>query len=408
MKYISGIYRKRDPIKGQCNDGTFTTGNCNWHGGFKTCDLKELTVKKVVEKTKNPDGINWVRSVRLKDIHIARHLFQNRDTEFSEDSVKKIISAVKSGTFHIQVFDPILLWRDMSSGKLYILSGHSRYEAFSRLSEEGYKQFNSIPSRIIDVDQQTALNIARDSNNLGTMETDSERAKRYRELLAGGMSLKDVMVKARQLEGSNANRVVAYAFLNPSGKTFDFIKAMERGEIESAGNMKNIAYWIADARMKFYDLTNSHENELLDWLLKGAYTTLANKDRFIERVKIAMARNSFMGNFDNTKPLNIANQATRSQFDEDLENAMIELKDAQKSRDTKLKELTQRGATRDQIDRIMLQFNADVLRAQQEVSRIQANKGMYANAEKSQGVLFGIEKILKNQTVQNIIINYLV
>lgn len=395
MRYISGIYKKRDPIRGQCNDGTFTTGNCNWHGGFKTCDLKNIIVQKMVEKSVDPQSVNWVRSVPLKDIFIARHLFQNRDTEYSEDSVKKIIQAVKSGTFHIEVFDPILLWKD--NGKLFILSGHSRYEAFTRLANEGLKQFSSIPSRIIDVDRETAINIARDSNNLGTNETDSERAKRYRELLAGGMPLKDVLVKARQLEGSNANRVVAYAFLNPSGKTFDFIKAMERGEIESAGNMKNIAYWIADARMKFNSLTNSHENELLDWLLKGAYTTLANKDRFIDRVRIAMGRNSFMGDFDNTKPLNIANQATRSQFDEDLEEAMNELKEVQKLRDAKLKELTQRNATREQIDRIMLQFNADVLRSQQNVSRIQQNKGMYQQAEKSQGALFGFKKLFRKK-----------
>ena len=74
--------------------------------------------------------------VDIKEIGFDRKLFQNREEEYSEESVQRIIQAVQEGAFKFEVFDPILLWK-RPDGRLIVLSGHSRTEAFSRLAKMG-------------------------------------------------------------------------------------------------------------------------------------------------------------------------------------------------------------------------------------------------------------------------------
>lgn len=98
---------------------------------------------------------NLVSLVNLDKIKTNTQIFQNRDNEYSERSVFSILNAVNNNTFNWQELDPILLFRDKNDlfGHLYILSGHSRTEAFRRLSAQGKKykgkSFDKIPAKII-------------------------------------------------------------------------------------------------------------------------------------------------------------------------------------------------------------------------------------------------------------------
>jgi hypothetical protein len=89
---------------------------------------------------------------------------------------------------------------------LYVLAGHSRYEAFKRLSTT-YKDdldvqtyckqhncdFNNLPSLILnDINFEDARMVALMSNALATAETDVERSDVYRHMRMMGKEKKHI------------------------------------------------------------------------------------------------------------------------------------------------------------------------------------------------------------------------
>jgi hypothetical protein len=74
------------------------------------------------------------RDIPLSLIVKRPDLFQNRDHDFSQDTVDGILTAIEIGEFFWYAMDPIKLWRDPESNELVLLAGFSRTEAFSRAS----------------------------------------------------------------------------------------------------------------------------------------------------------------------------------------------------------------------------------------------------------------------------------
>lgn len=186
--------------------------------------------------------------VPLRDILTNEKLFQNRTDSFSMESVDRIVQAVENNTFKWQVFDPILLWQS-PTGKLFVLSGHSRFEAFNRLSKINAKvqgkDFNNIPAKIINVPEAEAVRIALMSNTLSTPESVTERAIFYRQLLQNGTSTKEVTETAKMYEGKNAIFIINIAYLDPNGKTFNFLRRYQRkSDTDEYRAAHNIANWI--------------------------------------------------------------------------------------------------------------------------------------------------------------------
>lgn len=124
--------------------------------------------------------------------------FQNRESDFSTRSVTNIIEAVKDGSFRWSNLDPIILWQpnraveelkvfEKERPRYYVLSGHSRLEAFRRLYDmqataQG-RDFGYIPAKIeVGISFEETQKIALNSNTLSTKETDIERAAYYRTL----------------------------------------------------------------------------------------------------------------------------------------------------------------------------------------------------------------------------------
>ena len=76
------------------------------------------------------------------------------------------------------------------------------------------------------------------------------------------------------MEGANATKIIAFSFLNPNGKTFYALVALDSGDQTSKTNLSSIARWIGNARQNYPLLSNQHENELYEWLVdKKGYGT---------------------------------------------------------------------------------------------------------------------------------------
>lgn len=303
---IGAIYAELPELY-ECNDGTYSTSKgqraCTRHGGRKSGQPVTFG---------GGGGLLNIQDVPLKSIRVNRELFQGREKAFSARSVDNIVNDATKGAFAWENLDPITLWK--SEGKLFLLSGHSRLRAFEILDEMRVKVdgkgFDRIPAKIRTGSLQDAQRMALESNTLSTKENDVERAAYYRRLRQDGQPEKETAAQVKKNEGRNGSNVYAYTFLSPSGRTWATLKQFAEGEDQSATLAKTLARWIGNARRQFPNLTNEHEAELHAWLfdLKG-YSTgpggVSNERDFLEKVAVFVQKNTFFGDFDHTKPLNI-------------------------------------------------------------------------------------------------------
>jgi len=357
--------------------------------------LKYL-LKKEAEPTPVPSG-SAVVPIPVTQIHVAKHLFQNRETDFSEESVSRIVKAVEAGAFRWEVFDPVVLW-SAPDGKLYILSGHSRTEAFRRLARMGYGEFKVIPAKIFRGSQAEAVKIALNSNTLSTKETLTERAAYYRKQREAGIKAKEVEDEARDREGKNATTVIALSYLNPNGQALQAVSTTEGSEVTGSQNALTLATWLGEARRRFPELTNSHERELYDWLVGGAYGTragqISNKPEFLNRVQSLILKNTVFGAFNAGAPLNPLNRAVKSsveaEYERELADARRNLKDAEEILVLKEKEFKERSNDPVAIVRALGPFEAAVRMRKIELMRLVMKKDDVRDAVRSQTTLFGL------------------
>lgn len=260
--------------------------------------------------------------VPLEDISINTQLFQNREKEYSQRTVDNIKDSVRKKEFHQEVMDPILLWVTTVKNKtvMYVLAGHSRLTAFKQLASEGATHatgdFKRIPARILEgrgkmgVSQETAMYLARISNNLATPETTLERVEYYQKLLKGKVGYKTVTAEIYKLEDKNAATIRSLVNLNPNGKTFGAYKGLSAGTGTNEAQIKNIASMIGKVREKFQELTNPHEDEIWDYLYtQKKYGTQASQinsvTELIEKVDRSIKKSGIESNPG--RPLNVAN-----------------------------------------------------------------------------------------------------
>lgn len=340
-----------------------------------------------------------VELVPLSKIHVNHEWFQNRATPYSARSVNNIIDAVRSGSFVWANMDAITLWPG-PGGKLFILSWHSRTEAFRQLCETGVKiegkDFCKIPAKIAEgLSLEEAKRLATESNTLSTQETPIERSLFYRKMRNEGAGLKEITDRANRLEGRNANTVVAYSFLNPSGKTYSTLAAMENGQIDSANVIGQVARWIGNARKKYSELTDRHENEIFDWLVtSGGYGRSkgqVNSERqFMERLGSIINRRTQNGELKSS--LNITNAITKSpteqQHDLRIEEAKRTEQVLQRELAAKTKELVARGATDQELQRILEPLERQLRRQRAEIINLRQKRDEVSQAARNELSLF--------------------
>lgn len=400
---IGSVFKKKIKKYWPCKDGFLSDHNkpgaCNYHGGLKDKDNFVMlystppgaTKSNPIERKESSSRLS-VNDMPISQINIWREKFQNRKTAYSEESVNKILAAVDDGTFNLANFDAVVLWKH-PSGKVYMLSGHSRLEAFTRLCNSGKKVFCTIPAKFFNGSEAEAAELAKNSNTLSTKETDTERAAYYRNEMEIGKSYRDVIETAKRLEGNNAARILAYAFLNPIGKTFVSLQALEAGDPTSQTIIKAIAQWIGEARMKFTQLTDMHENELYNWLVNGGFgKQYKAKNDFLRKLAAIIAQRTEFGVFDASKPLNVANTITKSFAEKQHDGQVDELREKIADLDKQIKAKTAnykgRGANEAEIFKLLENDYGYLNRIRNQLLNLMQNKNKAIDASKSELALF--------------------
>ena len=245
------------------------------------------------------------------------------------------------------------------------------------------------------------MEVARKSNTLSTKETDIERANYYRNLRIGGTPEKEISALAKENEGKNNRKILNYSFLNPKGLLLTSIKELEGKDQASFKNIETIANWIGEARLRYPKLSNSHENELANWLLEGAYGTkkgqISNKLSFLDKVVSAYNKNLNFGEFDASKPLNIKRNVTKNPAEQQWENQVRELesemKKARKVYDDKTEEF-HRGAdqgkiSRERAEELLTPYRQAWTVIRSKYNKLAAKKFDVARQGQAQASLFG-------------------
>ncbi len=247
----------------------------------KTYAIVDLNKHQIVDNFGFKLNIDYApREIPLDKIAIDLKNFQNRKKPYSEHSVQNIIDAVLNWNFDFRIFNPIIVWRNSQDGRLYILSWHSRYEAFKLLSTEykshpwvlefvkkNWYNFDNIFSMIMDdITFESAKFIALMSNALATIESDTERAEIYRSFRQLWESKKFIEEFGRKCEKSNRPRIESYSFLNPNWSIISTLESFEKNT-DDINIIRRVAKWIWWFRMKYPEISDLHENELFVWLI---------------------------------------------------------------------------------------------------------------------------------------------
>lgn len=397
---IGAIYEEIPEIY-RCNDGTYTSSPgrraCHRHGG------RESDVP-ITRSGGAGSSLLPIQDVPLDQIKVNRELFQGREKAFSQRSVDNIVYDVETGRFIWANLDPITLWKS-PEGILYLLSGHSRLEAFRILRNNGArvdgKTFDRIPAKIYQADLQAAQRLALESNTLSTKETDVERAAYYRRLRQDGVEEKAILAQVKKNEGKNWINVYAYTFLSPSGKAWNTVKQFGEQEDTSATLAKSLVKWIGNARRNIPQLTNEHEAELYNWLFEQrGYGTgagqVSNERDFQEKVSTFVQKNTFFGQFDADKPLNIMAAQEKSpaeqQYDAQLTEIQRTIAETERQIKAKTKTLTDQGATKNDLARILAPLEATLRNLRSDYQRLLQKRSEVIEYSKREARLFGRKK----------------
>jgi len=380
----------------ECQDGTYSTASgpnaCFQHGGRKSG--QPIT-------RGSGSGLLNVQDVLLSDINIDRSLFQGREKAFSKRSVDNIVNDAESGRFVWANLDPITIWISPEK-KLYLLSGHSRLKAFEILSKKRLKVdgkgFERIPAKIYAGRLADARRLALESNTLSTKETDLERATYYRQLRQDGVPEKSILEQIKKNEGRNWTNILSYTFLSPSGKTWAALRQFAEGEDTSATLAKNLAKWIGTARRQFPMLSNSHEAEIYDWLFehKGYGTgsnQVSNEREFLEKIARFIQKNTEFGIFLD-QPLNILSAQQKSpaeqEYDKQINDRQAQILALDKQVKAKIKDLTERKATKADLQRIVSPYEIQLRNLRADLQRLLLNRSKVIEYSKNEASLFGV------------------
>ena len=334
--------------------------------------------------------------------------FQNRADKYSEKSVQAIIKAVKNNSFNWFAFDPVLLWQN-PDGDLVVLSGHSRTEAFRRLSKENPDleidglNFTKIPAKIFKGDFVNAKNLALNSNALSTPETLLERADFYRKQRKNLSKRQDIAKLREKALRENQGAVIwDLSFLPPDGLTVDSLRRFKlqedsEGAFENFIRAINIAQWIGKAFQIYPGLSKLHDNELFKFLVNNYGTKIGQYNSFTklnDRLSVLYPRN-----VKNDKKINAKGEYT-TPFGliiyEKTDNEIAELDNLKKESDkakrelsTKIKDLRGRTDDKEKIFEIVTPyFNSYINNLFQYWQGLDREKRRYE--DKSQTALFGL------------------
>ncbi|MEL6190816.1 MAG: hypothetical protein AAFR66_02160 [Bacteroidota bacterium] len=364
--HISGIYERGGEGRRKCHSGKFTSsrraGACAWHGGvYNNCAKAELP------------GEVFAVWFPVERIFTDTDRFQNREKEFSEDSVRRILT-----NFDINRLDPVVLWEDPRAGKVFMLSGHSRLEAFIRKKEA------HIPARFFLGTEAEAMRFSRvDANRLGTPESLLEEIEAYkldrdgderRSISPLDKTLLKDKWKRSPATGYSLNELELFSYLNAKGK---FLETLNTPARKNFPYIENKAKWIGQFRKAYPALSNFHEDEAFDFLFSEVGIKLS-KDQIFEIL------NRIVGalDFDPTKPLNLKQDPNRGIYArKDTSGIMQQIKaleDEQAALRTRRRN-AQTRAEKEVINQQLTRIGNELLQLQKGVEQVVKNQATLFN-----------------------------
>ncbi len=333
------------------------------------------TLQNILQKRQNNN--NNMINLPLSKIATNTQKFQNRRNEYAEKSVKSIVEEVeRTGKLNTNKFTPITVWENQ--GLYYVLSGHSRLEAFRRLHAKGFKDFGSIPANVFVGTEIEAKEFAKNSNNFGTPETILERALLYRNFrIEEQKTEKQVLEYIKATEKQyNPLVVLNLSYLNPQGFTFENYERLLEYSESNTENIKAISEWIGEARRKFEVLTDRHENELFDYLSDlTEYQKIRNKTNFLQKLG-----NYITLDFSSNQRLNIKGLKSVNKIMDDF-NVQVEEIKSQIRAEQKVCETT----------------NPIIKKLQNDLLQLENRRERVIQESKKQTALFGVKKSFKTQ-----------
>jgi len=376
---------------------------------------KEARIEEVTKQTeaKLEPSTREARA-NLSDINIDVDRFQNREEEYSQETVDSIVKDVREGKFIEGALDPIRIWKDPKDNKFYVLAGHSRLKAYQILSEEGKTEFNNIPSiQLEGLTLEQAKKFATEKSNiLGRREAFTERANIYRKMKEEGASEAEIARKAKGNEKDNWVFVTNLSNLNPAGKAIAAVKSFARStDIEGRQKMEAIADWTGEIKRRFKDLSNLHEDEIYDFLIDAYSRTkqaskVSNKQDFILLAENVIDGAKRREEFAPDRLLNFKNYIGRSPYQLEYDNQLAEAKkkvnDFRKESDDKRADLILKKATPSEMDRILKPFEDKLRRAIKDLNELRKQKGLVKDITKRQTSIFDeLEELKQKKEVQD-------
>ena len=130
--------------------------------------------------------------------------------------------------------------------------------------------------------EQDAITFAKEKSNANRlMEQPAERAKIYRKMRESGKSKKEIQ-EALKDERGNKIFIENLSYLNPKGKAIETLNQFSKsGDRTTQKVIEKIADFTGEARRKFNDLTDAHENEIYNYLYKNE-KKIPSKAEFID------------------------------------------------------------------------------------------------------------------------------
>ena len=331
--------------------------------------------------------------IPISELTTSLNDFQGRADAYSSQTYNRIINEVKAGTFNPSALPPIQIWKDPRSGEWVILAGHSRTAAFKDLSSGGQRsiptgdisKFSSIAAQIVEAKSlDEAKKIALESNQ-GAVQTDLDNARYAKELRGTIKNKTQYYDKLKDLYGKNWVYVNELSYLNPDGKAVSMVRQLQEMSDQSQKlTIEKIASFLGAVRERVPALTNAHEDELYDWLVKNINNPKTNnKIEFIANIGARTMRLDF----DPAQPLNLERVATKTYIDESYEQQVQDvtnqIKEKQAEMDANKKRYITAGLSVHDIETKLDPIDHEIIALQSKLQNLLLKKGEVSQANKS-------------------------
>jgi len=247
------------------------------------------------------DRFSAVKSIGRNEIITQPERFQGRQGDFSDATVKAIVSK----GYYDNSRDPIIVWFDAVADKYVVMAGHSRLEAWDQLAKSN-SDMKEIPVIAFKGDMEDAIDFAIIESNRGSTEEGLKSdLEAYTRAVTRGKSRKYLLGMFKPK--SRLDRLQKLSNLNPKGR---FIEMLSGDAALSFPYLERNAMWVGDMRSSLPSLSDSHELELFKFIYDTGKGLKLKKQQLYKVVEDRVGRIDF----NPAEPLNLENRVSTSVY----------------------------------------------------------------------------------------------